>query len=34
LNAGLRDALTKQGKIKIRQQAIQNLVAQYRNQLV
>ncbi len=28
--AGLRDALTKQGKIKIRQQAIQNLVAQYR----
>jgi peptidyl-prolyl cis-trans isomerase D len=28
--AGLRDALTKQGKIKIRPQAIQNLVAQYR----
>jgi peptidyl-prolyl cis-trans isomerase D len=28
--AGLRDALTKQGKIKIHQQAIQNLVAQYR----
>jgi peptidyl-prolyl cis-trans isomerase D len=28
--AGLREALTKQGKIKIRQQAIQNLVAQYR----
>jgi peptidyl-prolyl cis-trans isomerase D len=28
--AGLRDVLTKQGKIKIRPQAIQNLVAQYR----
>jgi peptidyl-prolyl cis-trans isomerase D len=28
--AGLRDALTKQGKIKIRQQVIQSLVAQYR----
>jgi hypothetical protein len=28
--AGLRDTLTRQGKIKIRQQAIQNLVAQYR----